>query len=160
MNRRLADRVVLVWARLLGSSLSIKKESEGAIDAVFNMNLSFNDPTQRPRTVDGMEAYEVSLRAELGVEENKEGGGKLFDVIAEVKGFFVVLGPDSISYDNIVQEKHTFVRLLFPYARIHMGELLSKAKLPEIPIAWDLGPRLSPDGSESAPPQRVAATGN
>jgi preprotein translocase subunit SecB len=148
MKRRAIDRFLLLEANVVGAAIDVHSSPSSGAQASFKVEIENHLLTKVEGVKDAAEQLNkttISLNIQIS---NREKSPPEPHVSASVRitGTFMLLGEHKgVSKDEHEKCHHDFARILFPLARSELARMLSRAKIPDVPLVWDLGP----DANES-----------
>ncbi len=140
-GRRLFDRFVLADARivschfdLINPNVTTPTKANVTVAAV-PQNFVAETPPEGAK-----QAIQTVIDVHLNVASADNAEDRFYSLQLKVTGTFVMAEGDVATLEEIASEGHCFARMIFPLARSEIVRVLARAKVPDLPLAWDIGP--------------------
>lgn len=163
MNRRLLDQFLLAECKLIRESLTIHKPIDGKVSAKFNVAMGFEVGTLDPPPGDAKQAIRASVSLDVSVVDKEDPPATFYEAAVQVAGLLLLPSGDPVDSDAIASDQHSIARMIFPICRSYLWQMLARARIPDLPMAWDLGPQaqkqtdVQGNAAPAAAPAAVAA---
>lgn len=141
MTKRIAERFVLADVRISAAGIQILSEYRGPISANFEVSIEQRRPIEPPKGAIAANETTVQLTVTTAkVDDGEQSTDPVFNAKVRVEGAFVLPEGQEPAPQDLSSCHHTFARMIFPLARSELGRMLSRARLQDVPLIWDLGP--------------------
>jgi preprotein translocase subunit SecB len=141
MKRRLLDRFVLVDVRVVGCDFKLYP-SAGAVLEPTNAHATIEVKPHNSLIENAppgtKQVFESSVEVGVRLSPTAESS-PFYELTLKILGLFSLAEGEPISVDDLAKDGQCFVRMLFPLARSEISRILGRARLPDLPLAWDTG---------------------
>lgn len=162
MKRRLLDRFVLMECKLVGENFAlgppVPPPSKGASETLtVELVVKLEHGHAEPPPDGAKQAIQGTVELEARVARKLQPEPAVYTATVRIAGLFVLASGEPVSLPDMEQDRHSITRMLYPVARSYLWMLLARARVPDLPMPWDVGPDSAGAAMSVDPEPRVAA---
>lgn len=162
MKRRLLDRFVLMECKLVSENFvlgpPVPPPEKGASETLaVELVVKLEHGHAEPPPDGAKQAILGTVELDARVSRKSQPEPPVYTATVRIAGLFLLTSGEPVGLPEMEQDRHSITRMLYPVARSYLWLLLARARVPDLPMPWDVGPDSAGAASSADSEPKVAA---